>query len=847
MTQSHRRLLERPRIAHAIAQAAAFPAVLLVAKGGSGKTVAANQYVAAAGRPYRRVALGDEAISLDQFVRLLWKAAGVAPAPARDADVAREAAASLAGFSGIFIVDGLSADPRVAHACVRLLRETHERIQWMFLARSDEQLPLGTLIAHEFAGHPLRDTVLQFSPDETAAYAALLERRISEQDVARIRSLTQGWAFATVLALDELARGQSIEAAEAETLATASRYFGEQYFDRLDVVDRELLLAASAVEIADSRILEDALAVDCDRRLFHLTGVVPLTQVAVGRYRLGHLYRRFLARHLASPPNRDLRERVYRCLAEACILAGDFASAMHVMAEAGSYDEAIALLVSHYQEWNNASWPPTLEPALSRIPASKIANQPYVLIARAGMAEHAHAFETAVMLLERAAAEGDPEVRLRVAIAMTAMCLNNNRPISPNRLARALDAACPEPQMRSRALALLAATYAHLERYDEASDALSLAVRELGPSGVRCDNADVFYWLTRAQFSAGQYDAARATALRLLSGMAHGEPSMLVAQANNLLARVALNTTADAESVLRYNAASIEHARRIENAPQYEAYVCRRYVYAFFSGRPDVIEDDVQNWDPASEVRGRYLPIRRFLAHVAAREFADAAYWAKLLPIDDLTLAEDPYYCLAVLSTISVLANDDRLAGTLAKAQGEADLESSLGQGAAFAHRSTRRHRRIASMTAVLCKTLRFEHPSVADTTRILEAVSEDPVSETVRRIVRELVRCVTSGSPVPNLDVFYRDLDSSIYGLLGILLRALGARACSIGAAPILTATEAEILRQLQAGDSPHEIARRRRCSHNTIRTHIQHIYSKLEAKTKLEALNRARAMGIL
>jgi LuxR family transcriptional regulator, maltose regulon positive regulatory protein len=61
------------------------------------------------------------------------------------------------------------------------------------------------------------------------------------------------------------------------------------------------------------------------------------------------------------------------------------------------------------------------------------------------------------------------------------------------------------------------------------------------------------------------------------------------------------------------------------------------------------------------------------------------------------------------------------------------------------------------------------------------------------------------------------------------------------------LSQAETRVLRFLQTSLSAPEIARELYVSVNTVRTHMRHLYDKLGAHRRLEALDRARALGLL
>ncbi len=54
-------------------------------------------------------------------------------------------------------------------------------------------------------------------------------------------------------------------------------------------------------------------------------------------------------------------------------------------------------------------------------------------------------------------------------------------------------------------------------------------------------------------------------------------------------------------------------------------------------------------------------------------------------------------------------------------------------------------------------------------------------------------------------------------------------------------------MLKELAAGHSNQDIARRLNIAPDTVKTHLAKLYGKLEAKRRTDAVNRARELGIL
>jgi LuxR family transcriptional regulator, maltose regulon positive regulatory protein len=74
-----------------------------------------------------------------------------------------------------------------------------------------------------------------------------------------------------------------------------------------------------------------------------------------------------------------------------------------------------------------------------------------------------------------------------------------------------------------------------------------------------------------------------------------------------------------------------------------------------------------------------------------------------------------------------------------------------------------------------------------------------------------------------------------------------LGQHASGAGLAEPLTERELEVLALVAKGDSNQEIARKLVVSLATIKTHINHIFGKLGAESRVQVLARARALGLL
>jgi LuxR family maltose regulon positive regulatory protein len=116
---------------------------------------------------------------------------------------------------------------------------------------------------------------------------------------------------------------------------------------------------------------------------------------------------------------------------------------------------------------------------------------------------------------------------------------------------------------------------------------------------------------------------------------------------------------------------------------------------------------------------------------------------------------------------------------------------------------------------------------------------------------------------PVPDLLEHYARQRSAHPALIQAIINALGQRtpAAQVAGPPAtapaarpsehlpdpLSQAEARVLRFLPSSLSAPEIARELYVSVNTVRTHMRHLYDKLGVHRRLEAIDRARALGLL
>jgi LuxR family maltose regulon positive regulatory protein len=170
----------------------------------------------------------------------------------------------------------------------------------------------------------------------------------------------------------------------------------------------------------------------------------------------------------------------------------------------------------------------------------------------------------------------------------------------------------------------------------------------------------------------------------------------------------------------------------------------------------------------------------------------------------------------------------------------------------------------IAELAPVLGTSVPGSHQVWQIAAFLLEASARDALGEREaagRALERGLHLTESDGllfpfllHPVPELLERHTRQRTAHPALIGKIIGMLGGRT---PAAPTagprehlpepLSQAEARVLRFLQTSLSAPEIARELYVSVNTVRTHMRHLYDKLGAHRRLEALDRARALGLL
>ena len=171
-------------------------------------------------------------------------------------------------------------------------------------------------------------------------------------------------------------------------------------------------------------------------------------------------------------------------------------------------------------------------------------------------------------------------------------------------------------------------------------------------------------------------------------------------------------------------------------------------------------------------------------------------------------------------------------------------------------------HAASAALAPVLDGSAPVPWPGWLAQALLLEAIARDAVGDppaAASALERALDLAEPDGAlfwfllhPAPGLLERHARHGTAHASLIADILSLLAGRTPALPAGPrppleALSGSELRVLRYLPTNLSGPEIAGELYVSHNTVRTHITHLYGKLGTHTRAEAVARARALGLL
>jgi LuxR family transcriptional regulator, maltose regulon positive regulatory protein len=697
---------------------------------------------------------------------------------------------------------------------------------------------------------------LRFSRDEARALFEAAGVRISESALAVLHERTEGWAAGLRLAALSLAGHPDPERFAAEFCGserTVAEYLLAEVLERQDDDVRRLLSRTSVLERVSGPLADLLTGGSGGEQILQKLEQAGAFVVALDARRSWFRYHRLFA---------DLLELELRHT-EPAELATLHGTAADWFAEHGFTVEALRhaqatqdwelvgrLLADHWLDATLDGQAATAHQLITSFPADAVtANAELTVVAAAAELTDGSLEEGARYLALAAAGTASvPAGRrehFRVTLAVLRLYLARQRgdlgavaeEVEQLQLADALDGAEPGLGEELRALALISLGIAELSsmRVHEAEAHLDRGValaRRIGRPFLEISG--LAHWAVAASFRSSALAAERGRQAIELARRHGWSAEPVVAIAYPMLAG-SLIWQGELEEAERW---LVEGERALQSEVVPAAEMLFQLVRGFLQIARGHLEAALATLRAAERLPGRLLSaahplmteMRAFLLHVLVRlgETGQA----------DAALAE--------------AAESERERPGLRTA--EAALRLAQGNPRAA----------LATLAPVLDSSDPGSHQVWQIAAFLLEASARDALGEREaagRALERGLDLAEPDGllfpfllHPVPELLERHARQRTAHFARVRKIISMLGGRTPVVPAASPpqqlpepLSQAEVRVLRLLQTSLSAPEIARELYVSVNTIRTHMRHLYDKLGAHRRLEAINRARALGLL
>jgi len=802
-----------------------------------------------------------------------WIATGRSPGPVRwlspeggDADRRRFASTVLAAFAdapaertepAVLVIDDFDevADV-VVEELERFVRLPPPGVRLVLVTRADPPVGLGRL---RLDGRltEIRARDLAFTFEEARVLFGILDVDITPEEMASLWALTEGWAAGLCLAAMS-ARSHPDSQAFVEQFAGAdaavSDYLVREVLTHQPSEVRDFLLRTSIVELVCGE-LADALTGGSDGqqmlvRLEHAG--VPLAPVAVDEHAVWHRYHPLFGELLRAELRLSLADELgelHRRAARWLAANGDLAGALRHVTEGRAWALGAELVVDGWIDLLIAGDMAAVRPVLEAMPRRRVAANPELSLAAAAAMlalDGAEAAEPYLRAAEGAPARVAPERRARVAAASAAVELYAGRVHGDpaDALARArelldreavLDDERTTPGLRAFVLAQLGVAELWTGDLDAAVQHLEQARGDAGedPAGRTVLTATAHLALAnllRGEFARARRRADDALAIAERGG---GSRTEATAVAHSVLAGLCIQRDEldDAQRLLTLAGAGV---RQTHDRSLRALHALNRVVLLADRGEHAAALD---------------------LLRATRDQLGD---WPVSAPLDDLVTAREGLLLAATGAPDAARALLERgTNGSLAIANATATLDLLDGEPAAAravlaghldANGASIDEPCPARAEAWLLDALALDEVADhAQAARSLEHALDLSEPGVLRRIV------VGQGAAAGSLlrrharyDTAHPQMVAEAIDALERRCRAADRRAPTALAEP-LSEREQAILRYLPTTMSNQEIAGELFVSVNTIKTHLKAIYRKLDVPGRREAVEAARALGLM
>lgn len=861
-------ILLRPELFDRLERSLSGGVALLAAPAGSGKTVLVRSWLEATQRQSAWVSVQRGESDAQRFwgwvidairVAATEPITGLDPTPSFDgAAIVKRLRRELGQLESplVLVIDDLH-ELRTREAVDQLeefLAELPPMLLVVLASRGDHGLRLHRLRLNGSLTE-LRAADLRLTAEQTNEVLATSGAQLAESDLIRLHELTEGWPAGVRLAailLEGHTDPSGFVAEFSGTERTVAEYLLAEVLERQPDDVKAMLLRTSILErvsgpLADA--LTGQLGGEATLQRLEAAGAF-VTALGADRtwFRYHHLFADLLRLELrrSAPAEVDeLHGRAARWFAEH----GHVVEAIHHNQAAGQWPAAVALLVDHYFSLALDGRQATAHALLASFPLDELTAEPELALILAADELAQGSLEGAaaqISLAERHALHVAAERRnsFEVALAFARLSLARRRGDFRSVLDQSsISDALGEPD-----------NWQDIARHD---DLRAWALLNLGI---------VESWSGRAGDGARHLKEAGEMARRIgrpyleVSSLAH-EGSTITGTSFVLAQAACLDAIAKAEQhgwaddpviapAMTMLAAALGQNGRFDEA---ERWLARAETALRAEVEPAVGFVLFSMKGALLHARGRFLE--------ATDVYAQAARLRELLVVPPALSAQIRSSALlaqlelgetdSVRAQLAEVAEDERAAGELREVAVRLALADDDHDAA------------LAALRPITSGSAPIHHPSVAVRAHILEAAAHDGLGDHAAReaaVERALELAApdrlilpfahTPSEPLLAAHPGHRTAHGAFIREILDALSGVSLRPVLGEVAPLddpLTEVELRVLRFLPTNLTAAEIGSELFVSTNTVKTHMRHIYAKLGAHSRAQALERARALGLL
>lgn len=263
-------IVVRERIRRRVEELAAHRVAVIAAPGGFGKSVALAQLLALTPKKHVRCVVSPADSTLNSFARRLLVQLAIDDAARETLEEALEAersaedlaqlfARNLEEYDGVIAVDDFhyATGESTPAFLVALVDATTSHVQWAIATRSHKELPIAEWIARGTCARPISADELAFTLDEATASANALSGICPDEDIQKILAL-RNFPLAFILAIRFARAGGGASQLIAQARELTYDYLARHVYDLLTADEQRHLQFGVLLRAFDCDLFEEA-------------------------------------------------------------------------------------------------------------------------------------------------------------------------------------------------------------------------------------------------------------------------------------------------------------------------------------------------------------------------------------------------------------------------------------------------------------------------------------------------------------------------------------------------------------------------------------------------------------